>query len=588
MKKVLSLLLAFTMVFTGLPSAVFAVSPNADLAYSGFFSAEDHYYKHVERPHTASQSNYSGGVAAINNAIAAVESSVNVASYGIPVSQLAAIFNNMWKEPAYFYLEGYSYSFYPDSKIVFSVTFSYYYTPAAISPMKAEYEAAISKALSWIKPGMSIADKVLVMHDYLVLNTKYDYGNFLTGTIPVMSHKAYGVLVKGVGVCDGYALAFKDLMTRLDIPVVYLVSNAMSHAWNMVKLNGKWYHIDVTQDDPVLPAANGWLNDDYDLEGRVHHNYFLLSDSAISALGHSGWAPTTYIANSTLYNGKYVNIKSGMFWHQGFFYYNSAGKLSRSRFDLSESSALKTVNGSVHNDNNYSYLSVFDDQIYYNYTDSSKTSINRINFDATADASVVTINTPVGGVTQRITELVIQGDFLKYTLCRQPSSGSPSYVVRYYSLVKRELLSRDGSTTVIDSVNGFIYGLETGLTTTDFENNFVRVTGNAKLEYDFLAGAFGTGTKVKLLDSATQEVLASHTIVIFGDVNGDGNTDSLDGSLMIDFENYLIEWDAVADAAILKAGDLNGDGQVDSIDAGIVVDAENYSKKINRITELVA
>lgn len=585
MKKALSLLLGLIMIFTMLPSAVFAVSPNADAAYSGLFSVEDNYYKYVERPLSATQSDYSGGVAAIGTAIAAVAASVNISSYGIPVAQLEAIISDMWATPGYFYFESYAYRHNPSNNTVTTVYFYYFYTPAVITQMKAEYETAVTKALSWIKPGMSNPDKVLAMHDYLALSVKYDYENFLIGTIPAISHTAYGVLVGGVGVCDGYSLAFKEFMTRLGIPVVYLISEAMNHAWNMVNLSGKWYHIDVTWDDPIFAAANGWFNDDYDLEGRVHHDYFLLSDSAISAFGHLGWAPNTYTANSTLYNGKYANIKSGMFWHQGYFYYNSGGNLTRSLFNLSQSSVLKTMNGS---DNNYSYLGVYNNQIYYNYTDSAKTSIKKINFDGTGGTDVLTINNPSGGMTQRITELVIQDDFLKYTTYRQPSSGSPDYVVRYYSVAAKEILVREGSTTVIDLLSGFIYGLETGLTTTDFENNFVRVTGNAKLEYEFLAGVFGTGTKVKLVDKATQDVLATHTIVIFGDVNGDGNTDSLDAGLVVNFENYLVDWDAVADAGKLRAGDLNSDGQVDSIDAGLLVDAENYSKAINRTTGLAA
>lgn len=562
MKKALSLLLVAIMVFTMLPSAVFAVSPNEVIVYSDFFSVKDSYYQYAESSsYAAATSDYDGAMVAINGAIADAKSTVNILSYGILASQMQAIFNDVNSNPAYFYLGGFSYNC-NYKNIVKDVNFTYFYETTEILQMRTDYEAAISQALSWIKTGMSNADKILVMHDYLILNTKYDYDNFLNGTVPDISHTAYGVLVDGVAVCDGYSLAFKDLMTRLGISAIFVSSDEMSHAWNMVKLNGKWYHIDVTWDDPIFKAADGWFNDDYDLEGRVDHDYFLLSDSAISNTipPHSGWAPTTYIANSTIYDGKYTDIKSGMFWHEGYFYYNSLGKLTRSRFDLSEKSVLKTINGS---DNNYSYLAVYDNQIYYNYTDSTKTLINRINFDGTAETPVVTINSPSGGVTRRITELVIQDDSLKYTVYRKPAIGIPQYSVNNHPLLKREILARDGSTTVIDAETGFIYGLEAGLTTNGFENRFIRISGDIRLEYEFVAGAFGTGTKLKLLDKTTQEVLATYLIVIFGDIDGDGAVMANDALATLQNSSGMVAFTDVK----RFAGDVDSNGSILAGDA---------------------
>lgn len=67
--------------------------------------------------------------------------------------------------------------------------------------------------------------------------------------------------------CNGYALAFKDIMTRLNIQALHITSDSMQHAWNLVYLDGEWYHVDVTWDDPVYGDSEGWVNDDYDIEG---------------------------------------------------------------------------------------------------------------------------------------------------------------------------------------------------------------------------------------------------------------------------------------------------------------------------------
>lgn len=478
MKKVLSVLLGFAIIFAILPAGTFTVSANEDIAYSDFISVEDNYYKYVERPKAAIQSDYSGGVTALSNAITAVAASVDISAYGILRSQMTAIFSDLHTNPAFFYWGGWSYSYSSTTNIVKDVTFSYYYTSADISQMRANYETAITKALSWIKSGMSNADKSLAMHDYLVLNAKYDKENGLTNTIPHISHTAYGILVLGVGVCDGYAFAYKDLLTRLGISTIKLSSDTMNHAWNMVYLGGKWYHVDVTWDDPTFNPANGWLNNDYDLEGRVEHEYFLLSDSAITNLDHSGWAPSTYIADSTLYDGDYVNIKSGMFWYQGYWYYNTGGSLTRSLFDLSNSSFIKTINSN-------SYLGVFNNKIYYNYTSGSKTSIRKINFDGTADTAVLTIDNTGSSVTEKITEFVIRNDRLRCTVYRLLADSSVEYVVRnylpppdIYGITDNALynanvtISFSSGTALLDGIN-----FSNGSTVSAEGSHTIRVTG---------------------------------------------------------------------------------------------------------------
>ena len=64
----------------------------------------------------------------------------------------------------------------------------------------------------------------------------------------------YGVFVKGRAVCEGYAKAYKMLMDIADIDCIIVTGtvgeNDISHAWNMIKLDNSWYHVDVTYDDP--------------------------------------------------------------------------------------------------------------------------------------------------------------------------------------------------------------------------------------------------------------------------------------------------------------------------------------------------
>jgi hypothetical protein len=105
------------------------------------------------------------------------------------------------------------------------------------------------------------------------------------------------------------------------------------------------------------------------------------------------------------------------------------------------------------------------------------------------------------------------------------------------------------------------------------------------LEYVPTEQGFGTGSKVNVKQNET--VVEVHEILIYGDINGDGNIDSLCAGTAVDVENYIIEWDSVEDAVFIEAGDLNSDGNIDSMDAGIMVDAENYVLEIDQVTGLV-
>jgi len=145
----------------------------------------------------------------------------------------------------------------------------------------SKYEVLLNKVNSIIneviKDGMSDLEKEKAIHDYLVLNCRYDYDNFLKGTIPEESYSAYGLLINGAGVCQAYAEATQILLSRAGIECMIVTGSANGvggwggHAWNIVKIDGKYYHLDVTWDDPVP-----------DEKGRVLYWYFNLTDEQIS------------------------------------------------------------------------------------------------------------------------------------------------------------------------------------------------------------------------------------------------------------------------------------------------------------------
>lgn len=97
---------------------------------------------------------------------------------------------------------------------------------------------------------MPIKEKIKVIHDYIIDNTQYDklkYENKEDTTYK--SNTAYGVLVEGYGTCNGYSDAMAIFLNKMNV-INYKISND-EHIWNLVYLDGKWYHLDLTWDDPI-------------------------------------------------------------------------------------------------------------------------------------------------------------------------------------------------------------------------------------------------------------------------------------------------------------------------------------------------
>lgn len=106
-------------------------------------------------------------------------------------------------------------------------------------------------------------DKIKKVHNYLVDHVSYDQSN------NAISHGLYGALVYNSAVCDGYAKAFKYILDKIGISCVEVCGtaenssgNTENHAWNDVLLDGNWYAIDVTWDDPILIGGNGKLTNE--------------------------------------------------------------------------------------------------------------------------------------------------------------------------------------------------------------------------------------------------------------------------------------------------------------------------------------
>ncbi len=111
-----------------------------------------------------------------------------------------------------------------------------------------------------IKPEMTDKEKAKALHDWVVYNSYYG--------APISIDKLSG------GVCQNYAQSYSYLLRRVHIANTiihgYTTGSAMSHCWNLVRIDGQWYHVDTTFDDPAGEKANR--------SGNERSKYFMLTD----------------------------------------------------------------------------------------------------------------------------------------------------------------------------------------------------------------------------------------------------------------------------------------------------------------------
>ena len=212
-----------------------------------------------------------------------------------------------------------------------------------------ELDTALQEVKSKIDTsGMSDEEIVLAYHEYLTSTVAYAYEDYFNGTIAANhGYDMYGALVKHSCVCQGYAETMFYLLREAGLSCAIASSENINHAWNIVKIHGKWYHIDATWDDPV-----------WDMPGRSYHDYFLVSFDTMNKntlINHTKdrtdmvvsaqWGDTYTTAVDTTYeSGKFWNgIAKVIFYKDGYWYSISEGS-SKTSFNINKYQYSTNIN----------------------------------------------------------------------------------------------------------------------------------------------------------------------------------------------------------------------------------------------------
>ena len=163
--------------------------------------------------------------------------------------------------------------------------------PVYVIENKAEVASAILQMNEAIKEYTDLAakydtklEKLLVIHDKMVADCDYDVSvlsddpNVVASADKTVYH-AYGALCNQKAVCQGYSQALYMIGKKLGIEMDFCRSDEKRHMWNYVKLDDKWYHMDMTNDDPL---ENGAARED----SRAWHGYFMVSNDGLNKDAH--------------------------------------------------------------------------------------------------------------------------------------------------------------------------------------------------------------------------------------------------------------------------------------------------------------
>ena len=248
-----------------------------------------------EIPQMPGEPDIEGATAALINGFRKMEKHIDLSPYRMETSSaqdLAVEVSDFYGDNPYFLSSIYAKGTVGEQ--VETLNVGYKYTPEEAAEKRkqdAEEQAAVDSAIaSCVTDGMSDYEIAKALHDYLALNNEYDM-RYYSGNVPAISYTAYGALVNRTSVCAGYALAYERLMDQVGIPCEYVTGMTTNgyHAWNIVQIDGEWYHVDVTWDDPTP-----------DREGYVRYKYFLKSDKAMSR-DHISWE-ASHTCTSTKYD----------------------------------------------------------------------------------------------------------------------------------------------------------------------------------------------------------------------------------------------------------------------------------------------
>ncbi|MGN1317652.1 MAG: transglutaminase domain-containing protein [Lachnospirales bacterium] len=207
---------------------------------------------------------------AVKTAVYECKTEIDISNYNVdPESALRVYFELHNTDPDFAYADNNARCEYVDNRAR-KLYFTYKGTAAEIARRKSAVNDEVNKIVAQASKGGSDVEKIKIIHDYVIKNTSYNYET--TDSSP------YELLINKKGTCLSYALSFKLIMNKMNIPCYIARSVAMGHAWNVAKIGDNWFNIDLTYDATTFAQIKS-----------VSYANSLKSDGYFKTVGYRDW-----------------------------------------------------------------------------------------------------------------------------------------------------------------------------------------------------------------------------------------------------------------------------------------------------------
>ena len=265
--------------------------------------------------------NESKAITNISKTIKKRGSSINIKQYGVKVSEISDVIQRVRENiPVYIdanRIVNMSYAYDENTQIVEEIYIGYTLSKEQYENRLNYINKEIKKIIrKTVKKNMTDYAKALIVHDYIIDNSTYKFAEADKNKLMLDDYTIYGLLINKAGVCEAYSRLYKAIMNEIGIECENVRSIQINHQWNIIKINKKWYHVDVTWDDPIV--KNG--------KETILHDLFMLTEKESQKMHKTKKWTAIHKATSTKFKsfpfkdvqGKIIYSKGRLIGNNGY------------------------------------------------------------------------------------------------------------------------------------------------------------------------------------------------------------------------------------------------------------------------------